>query len=76
MLQDQISTDKASTYRGKVLRQVQDQRRSMELSMFDTEQQLSQVLFDLEKWKNQVTNSRGVVERLTVNGISLDFRAL
>lgn len=66
ILQDQISTDQASHYRGKILRETQEKRRNMELTMFATEQQLSHVLFDLEKWKGLVAADKENFDRLTV----------
>lgn len=66
LLQDQITTDQASSYRGKVLREVQDKRRQMELVMFQTEQQLSTVMLDLEKWKSMVASDQQTIAKLTV----------
>lgn len=66
LLQDQITTDNASTYRGKILRDTQEKRRTMELNMFGTEQQLSQLMFDLEKWKALVTQDKENIEKLAV----------
>lgn len=66
LLQDQITTDQASTYRGKVLRDVQDRRRNMELAMFNTEQQLSQAMLELERWKLTVAGDKVSIEKLTV----------
>lgn len=67
LLQDQITTDNASTYRGKILRDTQEKRRTMELNMFGTEQQLSQLMFDLEKWKALVTQDKEIIEKLSVS---------
>lgn len=66
LLQDQITTDQASHYRGKVLREIQEKRRQMELTMYATEQQCSEVLFDLERWKANVARDKNTVEKLSV----------
>lgn len=67
LLQDQITTDSASNIRGKLLREIQSQRRNAELNMYTTEYQLSQVLLELEKWKGQLLKSKENAERLNVS---------
>lgn len=66
MLQDQVTTDQASAYRSKMLRELQEKRRNVELGMLSTEQQLSQVMLDLERWKSQVAQSTDTIHKLTV----------
>lgn len=66
MLQDQVTTDQASAYRSKMLRELQEKRRNVELGMLSTEQQLSQVMLDLERWKSQVAQSADAIQKLTV----------
>lgn len=67
LLQDQITTDQASSHRGKVLRDVQEKRRHIELVMLQTEQQLSTAMVDLEKWKSMVTSDQQIIVKLTVS---------
>lgn len=69
LLQDQITTDSASNIRGKLLREIQGQRRNAELNMYTTEYQLSKVLLELEKWKGQLSRSRENADRLNVRKI-------
>lgn len=68
LLQEQISTDQASQHRGKMLRDVQQKRRSMELSMFSVEQQLSQSMLEMEQIKSTVENDKILVAKLAVCG--------
>lgn len=65
-LQDQIMTDQASKKQAKSVRDVQVQRRNLEMSMFSTENQLSEILFELEKIKGIVARSKLHVEELMV----------
>lgn len=65
-LQDQVTTDQASSYRSKMLRELQEKRRHVELGMLSTEQQLSQVMLDVERWKSQVGQSADSIRKLTV----------
>lgn len=67
LLQDQITTDSAGNISGKLLREIQGQRRNAELNMYTTEYQLSQVLLELEKWKGQLSKSRENADRLNVS---------
>lgn len=71
LLQEQISTDQASQHRGKMLRDVQQKRRSMELSMFSVEQQLSQSMLEMEQIKSTVENDKILVAKLSVCAITL-----
>lgn len=66
MLQDQIMTDQASKKQAKNVREVQTQRRELEMAMFATENQLAEILFELEKVKGIVARSKLHVEDLTV----------
>lgn len=67
LLQEQMATDQASQNLGKKLRALQERRRNMELTMFETEYKLSQVLLDLEKWKAAFGKNKDNLEELTVN---------
>lgn len=67
LLQEQISNDQASLHRGKMLREVQQKRRNMELTMFTTEQQLSQSMLEMEQIKATVDNDKILVAKLTVS---------
>lgn len=67
VLQDQITTDQASKTRAKNVRDIQNQRRELEMSMFTTEEQLSEILFELEKLKGIVSRSKCHIDDLTVN---------
>lgn len=64
LLQDQISSDKASDYRAKLLRDTQEKRRQLEIGMSYTENQLAIVLLDLEKWKGIILRAKENVDRL------------
>ncbi|XP_055598841.1 coiled-coil domain-containing protein 40 [Uranotaenia lowii] len=64
LLQDQISTDKAGDAQGKSLRETQAKRREMEIAMSETENQLSIVLLDLEKWRGVVEKSKLDVQKI------------
>lgn len=66
LLQDQITTDKAGEAQGKTLRETQEKRRELEIAMSDTENQLSIVLLDLEKWRGVVERSKAEVQKMKV----------
>ena len=66
LLQDQITTDKAGEHRGKLLRDSQENRRKLEISMSNTENQLSIILLELERYRGNVQKARENVERLKV----------
>lgn len=67
LLQDQITTDKARDFRSKMLRTVRDRRRNVEIAMATTENQLSQALLDLEKWRGTVDRTKIEAENLRVS---------
>lgn len=71
LLQEQMATDQTSQNLGKKLRGLQERRRNMEITMFETEYKLSQVLLDLEKWKSTCAKNKANIEELTVNYCSL-----
>uniref|UniRef100_A0A336MNX6 CSON002871 protein n=1 Tax=Culicoides sonorensis TaxID=179676 RepID=A0A336MNX6_CULSO len=64
LLQDQISSDKASDYRAKLLRETQAKRRQLEINLSNTEGQLAMALLDLEKWKSVVARAKENIDRL------------
>lgn len=66
LLQEQMATDQTSQNLGKKLRALQERRRNMEITMFETEYKLSQVLLDLEKWKANCAKNKTNIEELTV----------
>lgn len=70
LLQDQLTTDKAGEAQGKLLRDTQEKRRELEISMSDTENQLSVVLLELEKWRSLVENSKDVLRKAKVGKTS------
>ncbi|XP_001659280.2 coiled-coil domain-containing protein 40 [Aedes aegypti] len=75
LLQDQITTDKAGEAQGKTLRETQEKRRELEISMSDTENQLSIVLLDLEKWRGVVERSKVEVQKMKTEHDSMDAEA-
>lgn len=75
LLQDQITTDKAGQHRGKLLRDAQEERRQLEISMAQTENQLSILILDLEKWRGNVQRSKENVEKLKQDHNDADFEA-
>lgn len=75
LLQDQITTDKAGKHRGKLLREAQENRRRMEISMSQTENQLSITLLDLEKWRGLVQRAKENVERVKTDHNEADYEA-
>ncbi|ETN65033.1 cohesin-subunit [Anopheles darlingi] len=75
LLQDQLTTDKAGESQGKVLRETQEKRRGLEVSMSDTENQLSVVLLDLEKWRTIVEGSKDVLNRVKGEHDKMDASA-
>lgn len=54
LAQEQLITDKANSYRLKLINNAQDQRRVMELNLAQTENQLAETLLELEKHKGQL----------------------
>uniref|UniRef100_A0A182WYQ1 Uncharacterized protein n=1 Tax=Anopheles quadriannulatus TaxID=34691 RepID=A0A182WYQ1_ANOQN len=75
LLQDQLTTDKAGEAQGKLLRDTQEKRRELEISMSDTENQLSVVLLELEKWRSLVENSKDVLRKAKLEHDELDADA-
>lgn len=64
LLQDQITSDKASDYRAKLLRETQAKRRQLEINMSNNENKLAIALLDLEKWKSLIARSKENIDRL------------
>ncbi|XP_319887.4 coiled-coil domain-containing protein 40 [Anopheles gambiae] len=75
LLQDQLTTDKAGEAQGKLLRDTQEKRRELEISMSDTENQLSVVLLELEKWRSLVENSKDILRKAKLEHDELDADA-
>ncbi|XP_055634823.1 coiled-coil domain-containing protein 40 [Toxorhynchites rutilus septentrionalis] len=75
LLQDQITTDKAGESQGRTLRETQEKRRELEISMSDTENQLSIVLLELEKWRGIVERSKADVQNVKKEHDSMDEEA-
>ena len=74
LLQDQITTDKAGEYRGKLLRETQSKRRDLEIGMSKTENELSIVLLDLEKWRGIIDKSKENVAQVKKNHDEVDVK--
>lgn len=66
MLQDHMSSDQASRARGRQVRELQNKRREREMIMFSTEEQLSKLMYELEKLKGVVAEARSRIDELTV----------
>lgn len=66
-LQEQVTTDQASKKRGQNIRELQCKRRNMELMMNNTEAQLSEILFEMEKLKGVSARSRDYADDLIVS---------
>lgn len=66
LLQEQVTTDQASKKRGRHIREIQEKRRNMELMMNNTEAQLSEILFEMEKLKGVSARSRDYADDLIV----------
>ncbi|XP_031617071.1 coiled-coil domain-containing protein 40 [Contarinia nasturtii] len=64
LLQEQVTTDQASKKRGRHIRDLQNKRRNMELMMNNTEAQLSEILFEMEKLKGVSARSRDYTDDL------------
>lgn len=71
MLQDHISCDQASRARARDVRALQDKRRERELLMASTEEQLSKLMYELEKLKGIVAENKAGIDELTVNQIGI-----
>uniref|UniRef100_A0AAG5DSF2 Cohesin-subunit n=1 Tax=Anopheles atroparvus TaxID=41427 RepID=A0AAG5DSF2_ANOAO len=63
LLQDQLTTDKAGESQGKILRDTREKRHELDTNMSATENQLSVVLLELEKWRSIVENSKDVLRK-------------
>lgn len=66
-LQDQITADLSSKKRGRHIRDLQTKRRDLELMMNNTEAQLSEILFEMEKLKGVSARSRDYADDLIVS---------
>lgn len=66
LLQEQVTTDQASKKRGRHIRDLQSKRRNMELMMNNTEAQLSEILFEMEKLKGVSARSKDYADDLMV----------
>lgn len=75
LLQDQITTDKAGQHRGKLLRNAQEDRRNLEIAMAETENQLSLIILDLEKWRGVVQRAKENVEQMKQDHNEVDAEA-
>jgi coiled-coil domain-containing protein 40 len=64
LLQEQITTDKAGQHRGRLLRDAQEERRKLEILISQNENQLSNIILDLEKWRGNVQHAKDKVEKL------------
>lgn len=73
LLQQQVCTDQASKRRGQSIRDLQNKRRDMELMMNNTEAQLSEILFEMEKLKGISSRSRDYADDLIVRTMYLVF---
>lgn len=63
LLQEQISSDKTGQFRAKILRENQDKRRSMEIQISATENDLSKILLDLEQVRGSVARYKEMQEK-------------
>lgn len=70
LLQNQVTTDQASKIQGRNIRELHDKRREMERVMNNTELQLSETIYELEKLKGNIFRSRSHAEELKVLTIS------
>lgn len=75
LLQNQVTTDQASKIQGRNIQEVQNKRRDLERIMNNTEVQLSESIFELEKLKGDMFRSRNHAEELRVifKSIFYDF---
>lgn len=71
LLQEQVTTDQTSKERCRNIRDLQNKRRDMELMMNNTEAQLSEILFEMEKLKGISARSRDYADDLIVRFIQL-----
>lgn len=73
LLQDQVTNEQASKQRGRNIQNMQDKRRNMELMMNNTEAQLSEILFELEKLKGIIFRGRNYAQDLAVSNHNFLF---
>lgn len=66
VLQDHISSDQAGRARARNVRELQNRRREREQIMFSTEEQLSKLMYELEKLKGIVAGNRVQIDELMV----------
>lgn len=66
LFQEQMCTDQSSQSRSKKLRELLDQGRSIENTMLKTEQQLSEILYKIEKWRTKIHHFKEIIEKLNV----------
>ncbi|GAB0089107.1 Coiled-coil domain-containing protein 40 [Sergentomyia squamirostris] len=64
LLQTQITTDKVGQYRTRDLREIQEKRRNAEIMLSNTENQLSVLLLELEKYRGLVGNHQYTIGKL------------
>jgi coiled-coil domain-containing protein 40 len=62
LLSEQITTDKAGQHRGRLLREAQDERRNIDIETAQTENKLSLIVLELEKWRGNVQRAKDDVE--------------
>lgn len=67
ILQEHVTTDQANKKQGRNIRDMQSKRRNMELMMNNTEAQLSEILFEMEKLKGVSARSRDYADDLIVS---------
>ncbi|KFB47723.1 hypothetical protein ZHAS_00015789 [Anopheles sinensis] len=75
LLQDQLTTDKAGQSQGKLLQNTKEKRDELDISMTSTENQLSEVLLELEKWRAIVENSKEVLKEAKEEHDKMDAEA-
>lgn len=66
VLQDHISSDQAGRARARNVRELQSKRREREQIMFTTEEQLSKLMYELEKLKGIVAGNRAQIDEIMV----------
>lgn len=76
LLQDQVTNEQANKQRGRNIQNMQDKRRNMELMMNNTEAQLSEILFELEKLKGVISRSRNYAQDLAVSRNTVFFSVI
>lgn len=74
LLQNQVTTDQASKIQGRNIQELHDKRRDMERIMNNTELQLSEAIFELEKLKGAIFRSRNHADELKVTLLPDDHK--